>query len=68
VTAESLLLHYHSSRPGMWPLVVGILRGVAENYFAMDLTVELISSRASGADHETFKISYPNQVGSRRWW
>jgi hypothetical protein len=53
VTPESLRLHYYSSRPGLWPVVVGVLKGIAREYFQLDLQVELAHSRDKGdCDHE----------------
>jgi hypothetical protein len=53
VTPESLLLHYYSPRPGLWPIVVGVLKGLASNYFSLQLQVELLHSREKGdSDHE----------------
>jgi hypothetical protein len=39
VTAESLDLHYFSNRPGLWPIVVGVLKGLSNDYFKLDLQV-----------------------------
>lgn len=39
VTPESLLLHYFSNRPGLWPIVVGVLKGMSNDYFKLDLQV-----------------------------
>lgn len=39
VTPESLLLHYFSNRPGLWPIVVGVLKGMSNDYFKLDLKV-----------------------------
>lgn len=53
VTPESLLLHYYSPRPGLWPIVVGVLKGVAAGFFSLQLQVELLHSRERGdSDHE----------------
>jgi hypothetical protein len=53
VTPESLLLHYYSNRPGLWPIVVGVLKGMSQDYFKLDLAFELLHSRDKGdADHE----------------
>lgn len=61
VTPESLLLHYYSSRPGLWPIVVGVLKGMSKEYFGFEVGVELLESRDEGADHEVFRLSYPYQ-------
>ncbi len=52
VTPESLLMHYYSHRPGLWPVVSGIMKVVARDLFHHDLTVELVASREQGHDHE----------------
>ncbi|KAF8066284.1 Gucy1b1 [Scenedesmus sp. PABB004] len=70
VTPESLVLHYYSSRPGLWPIVRGVLRGMAGTYFKLqgELRVELLRSREAGdCDHEVFKLSYPYQAQLRGW-
>eukprot|EP00878_Enallax_costatus_P026891 GHUV01028902.1.p1 GENE.GHUV01028902.1~~GHUV01028902.1.p1 ORF type:complete len:767 (+),score=239.67 GHUV01028902.1:298-2598(+) len=68
VTPESLLLHYYSVRPGLWPIVAGVLKGIAKDYFKLDLRVQLLRSREKGdCDHEVFQLSYPYQEGLRHW-
>lgn len=62
VTPESLELHYFSKRPGLWPLVVGVLHGMARDYFGIAIEVQLLSSRDDGNDHEVFMVTYPFQV------
>ncbi len=54
VTPESLELHYYSQRPGLWPLVVGILKSMAGRYFGItQLDINLIAARHTGdCDHE----------------
>lgn len=53
VTPESLLLHYNSMRPGLWAIVVGVLKGVSSQYFNMPLQIQLLHSRERGdSDHE----------------
>ena len=54
VTPESLELHYYSYRPGLWPIVVGVLKGLAKDHFKFNLNIELLQARGrdEGADHE----------------
>lgn len=52
VTPTSCELHYYSSRPGLWPIVVGVLKGLAKEYLKYELEIILISSRKDGHDHE----------------
>ena len=46
VTPESLLLHYFSNRPGLWPIVVGVLKGMSNDYFKLDLKVGWVADRS----------------------
>jgi serine/threonine protein kinase len=63
VGPDGLTLHYYSSRPGLWPIVVGVLKGVAATYFGIDLAVELVAGRHEGAPrkqtHEVFALRFP---------
>lgn len=54
ITATSCHLHYFSSRPGLWPIVVGVLKGLGSQYLGYELGVELVEGRhtGGGADHE----------------
>lgn len=66
VTPESLELHYMSKRPGLWPLLVGVLHGMAEDYFDIKIEVELLRGRDDGTcDHEVLFIKHPRQVRAR---
>jgi Haem-NO-binding len=59
VTPESLLLHYYSSRPGLWPIVKGVLSGMAVQFFGLEgLNLELLHSRHAGdCDHEVRPVA-----------
>lgn len=48
------LLHYRSGRPGLAPMVLGLLRGLAAR-FRTDVVVTLLP-REPGADHDVFRI------------
>jgi hypothetical protein len=50
-------LHYHSKRPGLAPLVKGMLRGVAKIY-NINVDARLVRSRADGHDHDEFEVTY----------
>lgn len=56
VTETSLHLHYYSDRPGITPMVFGLLEGLSER-FATPIDIRLITSRADGAEHDIFAIS-----------
>lgn len=52
-----VLVHYHSERQGLTPMVVGLLEGLAER-FQIAIAIELIASREAGDDHDIFRIDY----------
>ncbi len=55
VTDTTLLLHYRTFRPGLAPMAIGILHGLAER-LNQKITVEHRDKAAEGADHDTFYI------------
>jgi len=61
VTDSSLRLHYQSRRPGLGPMVVGLVRGLGL-MFDQQVDVESVRSRADGADHDEFLVSFPPQA------
>ena len=54
---DSFRLHYYSSRDGLAPLVVGMMKGVGKIY---DVTVDmrLETAKADGHDHDAFIVRY----------
>ena len=56
-----LLVSYWSDRPGLAPMVTGLLRGLASR-FHLQVTVTLTSPRSPGADHDTFMVTYEPSV------
>ncbi len=55
-TDDTLLLHYRTERPGLAPMCVGILHGLAER-FDQKITVEHRDKKDEGADHDTFFVT-----------
>jgi Haem-NO-binding len=55
--AESLKLHYYSERPGLTPMVVGMLKGLGEK-FNTDVEIQLTHSKVQGNDHEEVSIAH----------
>ncbi|AFY92149.1 heme NO-binding domain-containing protein [Chamaesiphon minutus] len=55
--AESLKLHYYSERPGLTPMVVGMLKGLGEK-FDTDVDIQLTNSKDRGNDHQELSISH----------
>jgi Haem-NO-binding len=54
---ESLKLHYYSDRPGLTPVVVGMLKGLGEK-FNTDVDIQLTNSKAQGNDHQELSIAH----------
>jgi hypothetical protein len=53
----SLRLHYYSKRPGLAPLVIGMVKGLGKR-FSTPVAARLDRSRADGHDHDEFVILY----------
>lgn len=60
VQEESLNLHYHSTRLGLAPMVVGLLKGVGKR-FKTEVDVTQTRSREQGAPHDEFSINFKVQ-------
>ena len=54
---ERLLVRYWSERPGLAPMVVGLLKGLGGR-FDLDISVALIDQRSSGVEHDSFLVTY----------
>ena len=50
-------LHYHSSREGLAPMVIGLVEGLGDR-FETPVEVEQLASRSEGADHDVFSVRY----------
>jgi hypothetical protein len=57
VTENSLLLHYHSHRPGLTDFVTGLLQGLGK-MFDTPAEIETIERKADGADHDVFLVRW----------
>jgi hypothetical protein len=57
ISENSLNLHYLTSRPGLTHFVIGLLRGLGK-IFNTAVEVELLESRAGGADHDVFRVEW----------
>ncbi|MBG1261622.1 heme NO-binding domain-containing protein [Nostoc commune] len=57
---NTLELHYHSSRQGLAPMVVGLVKGLGTR-FNTEVNVTQTENREEGAEHDVFLIEYkPN--------
>ena len=57
VTESSLRLYYHSKRPGLAPLVIGMVKGLGKR-FSTPVQTKLQRSRADGHDHDEFLVVF----------
>lgn len=57
VTEGSLRLRYQSARPGLAPMVEGLLAGLGPR-FGMRITSAQVQSRAAGGDHDEFLVTF----------
>lgn len=57
ITGGSVRLHYRSDRPGLAPMVIGLVRGLGK-MFNTAVTIAQVASRSDGADHDEFQITY----------
>jgi Haem-NO-binding len=54
---KSINLHYHSTRQGLAPMVMGLLQGLGQR-FKTKVDVTQTASREQGTPHDTFSIQY----------
>ncbi len=54
---DSLHLHYHSSRQGLAPMVIGLVKGLGKK-FQTEIDITQTSSRGAGADRDEFSIDF----------
>lgn len=57
ISDDGMLLHYHSERVGMAPLVLGLLRGLSK-MFDTELTVTHVQRCPEQGDHDIFRLDY----------
>ncbi|HAX77648.1 MAG TPA: heme NO-binding protein [Cyanobacteria bacterium UBA11372] len=57
LSENSMNLHYRSTRKGLTPMVVGLLKGLGIR-FKIIIKISQIQSRENGADSDVFSIKY----------
>lgn len=57
VTDRSMLLHHHTFRPGLGPMVKGLVLGLGKR-FETPVRVEQVQDREKGADHDVFRVTW----------
>ncbi len=56
-TPHSLVLHYHTHRPGFAAFAIGLIKGLGK-MFDTPVVVEHVVQRGSGSDHDAFLIRW----------
>lgn len=54
---STLILHYYSHRPGLAPMLIGLIQGLGQ-LLETQVEVELLRSRADGNDHDEFRVRH----------
>ncbi len=57
LTGDRIRLEYWSDRPGLAPMITGLLSGLGE-FFGVTVSVTQSVCRSSGADHDEFLIEH----------
>lgn len=57
LTPHSVVLHYHSTRSGLAPLVIGLIKGLGQ-MFRTRVTITQTAHKGETSDHDTFFIEY----------
>jgi hypothetical protein len=55
---QSVRLHYRSKRPGLAPMVIGLLRGLGGAFKLSGVTIKHDIRREDGADHDEFQVRW----------
>lgn len=56
-TPDSFKLHYHSKRAGLYPMILGLMKGLGAR-FNTDIEVTHLRGVADGIDHDEFLVKY----------
>ena len=56
-TDDSFILHYHSEREGIWPMVLGLIRGLGKK-FNTEVEITHTKGREDGLDHDQFLVKH----------
>jgi hypothetical protein len=57
ISAQSLVLHYHSKRAGLAPMVVGLLKGLGKR-FGLQCRVEQLTHKTADSGHDSFLVKW----------
>lgn len=53
----TVMLHYYSSRPGLWPYAVTLITALARDHFRRPINMEHVQKRHEGHEHDIFIVT-----------
>lgn len=56
----SFVLHYHSKRPGLYPMILGLMKGLGDR-FQTQVDITHTGGADTGLDHDRFLVRYTAQ-------
>ena len=60
VTEDSLVLHYSSTREGLTPMILGLVKGLGK-HLNVSCTVSQITGEEAATEYESFKVNFAEQ-------
>jgi len=64
IDEKTIRVHYWSDRPGLAPMVTGLLKGLATR-FDLTMSVEVTDPGPAGGNHDTFLVTYETSAAAR---
>lgn len=57
LTKTDFLLHYHSIREGLTPMIEGLMLGLGKR-FNTEVTIKYLRGKTEGLDHDEFRVTF----------
>eukprot|EP00049_Salpingoeca_infusionum_P017168 m.351979 g.351979 ORF g.351979 m.351979 type:complete len:810 (+) comp16416_c0_seq1:338-2767(+) len=57
LSGDTMLLHYYSSRPGLWPYALALLTVIADVLYDLKIEVSHQQKQHEGHDHDIFRVT-----------
>ncbi|EGD75959.1 hypothetical protein PTSG_00667 [Salpingoeca rosetta] len=65
----SLLLHYYSSRMGIYPYAIALLKDIAKKVYSLDIELKHVKKKGQDHDHDVFHIFMgPEGYGEKEYF
>lgn len=66
-TEDGIILHYYSSRPGLWPYATALLENVAMEIYGLTIHFQHIQKKHEGHDHDIFRIISNSNIDGKQF-